>query len=115
MKKLVLCFLVFYVGSSSAQIVTSARTTIDMIYAYDDFGAISGKEGADISIWLKTGVAECPRGVWLTPNAPAYKTLSSYVLAAYMSKIEVEFQVYTDRIWGGSGNPLCQVDAIRLK
>lgn len=100
---------------SFAAVVNSSVGIIDSIYAYDDFGAQDRFEGADVAVWFKTGLSECSAGVWLTPSAPGYQTLVSFLLTAYTTKQRVRFQVYSDRIWNGSGNKLCQIDAIRFE
>lgn len=100
---------------SSAAVVNSSVGVIDSIYAYDDYGAQDRFEGADVAVWFKTGLTECPNGVWLTPSAPGYQTLVSFLLTAYTTKQTVRFQVYNDRIWKGSKNKLCQIDAIRFE
>lgn len=115
MKKIVLmvCFLCF-----SANAIAERRNTnissLDRMYAYDDYGSIEGKDGADVAIWTDTGLSECPNGVWISPSAPGYKTMVSFVLSAYLAQKKVSFQVYSDKVWGGSRNALCKVDAVRF-
>ncbi|WP_245609274.1 hypothetical protein [Vibrio pacinii] len=107
--------LLFMPLASFAAVVNSSVGMIDGMYAYDDFGAQDRFEGADVAVWFKTGLSECSAGVWLTPSAPGYQTLVSFLLTAYTTKQRVKFQVYNDRIWTGSSNNLCQIDAIRFE
>lgn len=111
----ILTFLLCFPLVSSAAVVNSSIGMIDAMYAYDDYGAQDRFEGADVAVWFKTGIKECSAGVWLTPSAPGYQTLVSFLLTAYTAKQRVKFQVYNDRIWTGSGRKLCQIDAIRFE
>lgn len=102
--------------SLNAKTLTTEIGVISRLYAYDDTGAIAGRDGADIAVWLKTGLVQCKDGVWLSPAVPGYKTITSFLLTAYTTKQNVRFQVYSDKIWKGSSTyKLCQIDAIRFE
>ena len=94
---------------------TTNKGIITKLFAYDDYGAIAGRDGADIAVWMNTGITGCEHGVWLSPSAPGYKMLASFLLTAYTTKQPVRFQIYDDRLWKGSGTNLCQIDAIRFE
>lgn len=94
---------------------TTNKGIITKLFAYDDYGAITGRDGADIAVWMDTGITGCEDGVWLSPSAPGYKMIASFLLTAYTTKQQVIFQLYDDRVWNGSGNKLCQIDAIRFE
>ncbi|MEZ8079969.1 hypothetical protein [Enterovibrio norvegicus] len=114
-KLLIALIALFFSIEANADIQTTQTQIIKQMYAYDDFGAVPGAEGADIALWLETGISSCPNGVWLSPSAPSYKTLTSFLLTAFTSNIPVRFQVYDDQIWTGSSKSLlCKIDAIRF-
>ncbi|QDO85867.1 hypothetical protein FM037_24670 [Shewanella psychropiezotolerans] len=115
MSLILLIVLLGFVDSSYGAITTTSFGTLNKLFVYDDFGAVNGVEGADVAVWFDTGLAECSAGVWLSPSQPGYKMLSSSLLAAYMSKSKVRFQVYNDEIWTGSGSNLCKIDALRFE
>ncbi|MEZ8822888.1 hypothetical protein AB6E04_00920 [Vibrio amylolyticus] len=114
MKQIFVCWLLV-IMPLFANATLTAPGVIDKIFAYDDYGAQDRFEGADIAVWFKTDVIECPQGVWLTPSAPGYQTIVSFLLTAYTTKQNVRFQVYKERIWSGSSSQLCQIDAIRFE
>ncbi|MCO7223007.1 hypothetical protein [Pleionea sp. CnH1-48] len=115
MNKFILIGLMALSINAFASIKNTSAGKITKMYSYDDFGAVAGKEGSDVAVFFPTGLTECPQGVWLTPNAPGYKTLTSFLLTAFTTDLSVRFQVYTNRIWpDSSGNKLCQIDAIRF-
>jgi len=95
----------------SAAIITSKVGTINKLYAYDDHGAVEGKEGAAVYIYMDTGLPACPSSIYISPNAPGYNTLVSFALTAYTTKSTVRFQVYDDKKLAGR----CEVDAIRFE
>lgn len=100
-----------YAGYSNTQIAV-----INKLYAYDDYGAITGKVGADIIVFTETGLSVCPNGVWLSPKAPGYQTLVTFLMTAHTTNKAIRFQVYDDRIWSGSAiSKFCQIDAIRFE
>ncbi|MDE1265402.1 hypothetical protein [Vibrio aestuarianus] len=113
-KALFWCLLVVS-NIAMAEVTSTSINTIDRLYAYDNYGSQDRFEGADVAVWFKTGLTECPHGVWLTPSAPGYQTLVSFLLMAYTTKQTVRFQVYNDRIWKGSKSKLCQIDAVRFE
>lgn len=101
---------------ASADMVSTQTGTIDRIFAYDDYGAIAGRDGADVIAWFQTGVPGCEDGVWLSSAAPGYNTITSFLLTAYTTNQMVRFQIYDDRVWKGSSkSKLCQIDAIRFE
>ncbi|MEX2962186.1 hypothetical protein [Microbulbifer sp. TYP-18] len=115
-KNLFLLFLGLSVSSLvQAEIVTTDIVTIERLFTYDDVGAIEGKEGTDIVAWMETGIDECPTGVWLSPSAPGYNNMTSFLLAAYMGQKRVRFQVYNDSLWERSASGVCEIDAIRFE
>jgi len=97
--------------NASANILSSKVGTINKLYAYDDHGAVEGREGAAVYIYMDTGLTACPHSIYISPNAPGYKTLVSFALTAYTTKSTVRFQVYDDRKLAGR----CEVDAIRFE
>ena len=97
---------------SMAGVVTTNVNEMTRLYAYDDYGSVEGKEGAAIFIYLTTGVPECPSSIYISPNAPGYKNLVSFALAAFMAGKPVSFQVYNDTNRQLDGR--CEVDAVRL-
>ncbi|KAF7763150.1 hypothetical protein PUND_b0488 [Pseudoalteromonas undina] len=114
-KVLVGLTLVLFSFSTFSSVTTTDKGAITKLFAYDDYGAVANRDGADIAVWIKTGIAGCDDGVWLSPSAPGYNTISSFLLTAYTTKQQVRFQVYPDKVWQGSGSKLCQIDAIRFE
>ena len=113
MKNIVVCILLMIFSNTvSAAVVQTKTGIITRLSAYDDYGAVTGKEGADIVAWFSTGVSGCEHGVYLTPAAPGYNSIASFLLAAYASKQNVKFQIYNDRKWKGTGYNVCQIDMI---
>ena len=108
-------FTIILSFSAFSSVKTTDKGTITRLFAYDDYGAVAGRDGADIAVWMKTGIVGCEDGVWLSPSAPGYKMIGSFLLTAYTTKQQVRFQIYTDRLWKGSGTKLCQIDAIRFE
>jgi len=98
--------------TSQAVTVTTNKGPITRLYAYDDYGKVEGKDGAAVFIYMNTGVSACPASIYMSPRAPGYKNLVSFVLAAYMAGKQVSFQVYDDVSRQLDGR--CEVDAIRL-
>jgi hypothetical protein len=116
MNKLILgIFAIFISYQSIGATKTTNKGNITKLFAYDDYGSMQGKEGADIAVWFDTGITGCEHGVWLSPSAPGYKMIASFLLTAYTSKQQVRFQIYDDKVWTGSGNKLCKIDAIRFE
>jgi hypothetical protein len=103
-------FVAFPFGVASAATVGTNTGVIEKITAYDDVGG-----QGDVAIWFTTGVTECPNGVYLSPSAPGFNSMTSFALSAYMAGKSVRFQVYNDRLWPGTNPPLCEVDAISLQ
>ncbi|CDU08701.1 conserved exported hypothetical protein [Vibrio coralliirubri] len=102
--------------SAFSAVQTTNKGTITKLFAYDDYGAVAGRDGADITVWMETGISNCSDGVWVSPVASGYKMIGSFLLTAYTTKQQVSFQVYTDKVWKGSSkSKLCQVDAIRFE
>ncbi|CAH7176314.1 conserved exported hypothetical protein [Vibrio chagasii] len=102
--------------SAFGAVQSTKKGTITKLFAYDDYGAVAGRDGADITVWMETGIPSCNDGVWVSPSASGYKMMGSFLLTAYTTKQQVRFQVYTDKIWKGSSkSKLCQVDAIRFE
>lgn len=101
---------------TTAEIVNTQTGTIDRVFAYDDYGAIAGRDGADVIAWFQTGVTGCKDGVWLSPSAPGYNTITSFLLTAYTTNQTVRFQIYNDQVWAGSDkSQFCKIDAIRFE
>ena len=98
---------------SHAGIVTTNKAKISRLYAYDDYGAVTGKDGAAVFIYISTGVSSCPGSIYISPNAPGYKNLVSFTLASFMAEKEVAFQIYDDVSRQLDGR--CEVDAIRME
>lgn len=74
-----LVLLVFFSFSTEAARVSTGVGQIFKLYAYDDVGAVQERDGADVVAWFDTGLTQCPAGVWLSPSAPGYKTLVSFL------------------------------------
>ena len=108
-------FLVFLLAPmlSQAGIVTTNKAKIARLYAYDDYGAVEGKNGAAVFIYLSTGVSACPGSIYISPNAPGYQNLVSFTLASFMAEKAVSFQIYDDA--GRQLDGRCEVDAIRME
>jgi len=117
MRKLLFLALAVTSTYGTADTVTSTSTApISRIAAYDDYGQVSGKDGADVIVILDTGFSVCPDGVYISPSAPGYKTMVSFALTAYTSGKNIRVQAYDNRIWAGSSTTkLCEADAIRLE
>ncbi|MDV5168332.1 hypothetical protein [Photobacterium rosenbergii] len=114
--KYILLLSLFLSLPVNAQIVSTKIGQIDKMFAYDDYGAVAGRNGSDIVVWTVTGLAACEHGVWLTPAAPGYSTITSFLLTAYTTKQKVRFQVYNDIIWKGSTKfNFCQIDSISFE
>ncbi|WP_105900740.1 hypothetical protein [Vibrio gangliei] len=111
---LILSFLVSF--TVNAEILHTSSGTITQLITYDDVGAQERFEGADVVAFFDTGITTCPNGVWISPDAPGYSTIVSFLLTAYTTKSNIEFQIYDDQIWFGSKlNKMCKIDAIWMK
>ncbi|WKD50884.1 hypothetical protein [Microbulbifer spongiae] len=116
MKNYIILITLFSCLSVNASVVTTNTGTIERMFTYDSLGSSTGTEGTDIAVWMQTGIAGCDDGVWLSPSSPGYNTITSFLLTAYASKQNVQFQIYDDKLWSGTSNSkLCQINAIRLR
>ncbi|WP_251359724.1 hypothetical protein [Kangiella sp. TOML190] len=106
--KIILGLSLLIVSTTVLATKNTSTGTITKIYAYDDYG------NGDVLIEFSTNLDECPTGVYLDAESPGFKTLTSFALTAYTSGKNVSFQVYEERIWGGSSMPRCEVDTIIL-
>ena len=113
MKKVLIGLIATIFSVSAFAYQSTNKGTITKLSTFDDFGAVAGRDGADIAVSFKTGLVSCADGVWVSPAAPGYKMMGSFLLTAYTTQQQVRFQVYPDKIWAGStASKLCKVDAI---
>jgi hypothetical protein len=110
MKKLIFSiFLAFNFNFASAAIVNTGYVDIKSIYAYDDY--IGGQVLIKTS---NTTVSACVNGVYLNASAPGMDRMYRMILSASLSRIQLRFQVYNDRLFGSSSGGYCEVDAVLL-
>jgi hypothetical protein len=111
MKKLGAAFIIGLLLSvtAKAEVLKTEDGKITKIYSHDDHN------DGDVYIPFSTGLADCPDGVYLSPQSPGFKTMVSFALTAYTSNKTVQFQVYSDQIWNGSSSKNCKVDTVILK
>ncbi|MFD1877179.1 hypothetical protein ACFSF3_08820 [Vibrio chagasii] len=61
--------------SAFGAVQSTKKGTIRKLFAYDDYGAVAGRDGADITVWMETGIPGCNDGVWVSPSASGYKMM----------------------------------------
>lgn len=102
---LVVMLILAMTSPALAKVVSTDTGYITRLSAYDDFW-----DGA-VFVWFKTGLEECPSGVYIKPAAPGAVAMIDFVLHAYTNSLTVRFQAYNDRLYKTS---LCEADAVWL-
>jgi len=64
--------------SAFGAVKNTKKGTITKLFTYDDYGTVAGRDGADITVWMETGIPGCNDGVWVSPSVPGYKMMGSF-------------------------------------
>lgn len=89
------------VGDYTGRMVTE-------FYSYEMYG------GGDVVFRTNPGITGCEGGFWLSPSDPGFKQTVATLLSAFHTRASVRVWAHNDRIWTGSGSPVCKLDALGL-
>lgn len=69
----------------------------------------------EMAVGIDTGIAECPEGGYIAPNAPNSAGMLSMLLSAFHANTQIKLQVYKNKEWSSTTGPThCLIRAVRL-
>ena len=106
-----LAALVFAVAAGAASVPANATTVsinvgqIVRLQEYVTFG------NGDVAVWTQTTASGCD-GFWFRTTELNGKEIFAHLLAAHLAQESMNFTVYDDQLWSGTGSRFCRIYSV---